>query len=501
METEVLQSIVATNRWGVLLPEIFLGCCAVLILFVDLMLPSMRRYLAGLSSVILLLAALLVGWDMRSGAFNGEYFAGLLMQDSTADWMRLFFLFCGLAVVHLSAVFLRRQPLVKVELYHLVLVVTAGFMVLVQSNHFILLFVALETVTIGFYILVAYRRTSRASLEAGLKYLIMGALSSGILLFGIALLYAAASNPLLPGTAAQPLHFGELGSFIAAWDDLYANQGNYLVLFGAALVMVGIAFKIGLVPFQMWIPDVYQGAPTPVTALLAVASKAAGFYVMYLLLTGPFAALDFLLVPMLTVSALLTMVFGNIAALGQRNVKRVMGLSGVAHAGILMLGLLASLQVEWAFAAVLFYLVTYAIASFGVFEVMAHVADPEDDNQELDHYDDLLKKDVLLGGTLLVSLGSLAGIPPLAGFIAKLLIFLAAFQAQLYLLLGVALAGVVVSIYYYFSWMRAAVMHNPFLEDEQKRELLVPAFGAKVMMGLLVAATLVLGLYQGMFTF
>ncbi len=364
-----------------------------------------------------------------------------------------------------------------------------------------MLFVALETLTIGFYVLVAYKRDSRPSLEAGLKYLIMAAFSSGMLLFGIALLYGAASNPTLPGSTASPLNFVQLANFIGSSNEYFNNSQNLFVLFGAALVLSGICFKIGVVPFQIWVPDVYQGAPTPVTAFLAVSSKAAGFYLLYLLLHGPFADLQHLTVPTLTVVTILTLLFGNLAALGQRNVKRVMGMSGVAHAGILLMGLVASLTVEWAVMAVLFYLVTYAAASFGVFEVMAQVNDGQDADQDLDHFDDLLKKQPYLGGVLLVSLGSLAGIPPLAGFIAKLMIFIAAFQAGLYTLLAVALVGVVISIYYYFGWMRASVMRNPFLDDDERRAIASPALGARIAMGLLVSATIVLGLYQGFFTF
>lgn len=207
------------------------------------------------------------------------------------------------------------------------------------------------------------------------------------------------------------------------------------MLVGAGLILCGVAFKIGAVPFQIWVPDVYQGAPTPVTAFLGVASKGAGFFVLVALLHGPFAALSHLTVPLLTLVTLLTLVFGNIAALTQRNVKRIMGLSGVAHAGIILLGVLASTQVEWAMAAVFFYLVVYALASFAVFEVMAHVAPEEDSEQDLEVYANLMRKSPLLGGTLAVGLGSLAGIPPLAGFMAKLLIFVAAFQAGLYGLL------------------------------------------------------------------
>lgn len=506
MDPDLLHSLSVTNRWEALLPEILLGVGAILLLFLDLLMPRSRPRLPAVSIALQLIAGLVLISSMEVGNGGGTtvLFGGLLAQNATGDWMRLFLLASSIGVTHLGGLFLAGRNLVKVEFHHLVLVVTASFMVLVQSHHFLLLFVALETLTIGFYILVAYRRTSRLSLEAGLKYLIMGAFSSGMLLFGITLLYGAASNPGLPATAVNPLNFEQLGTFISASGEFYNNRTNFLVLFGAVLVLTGIAFKIGVVPFQIWIPDVYQGAPTPVTAFLAVSSKAAGFFLLYLLLQGPFAPLEFLVVPLLTVVAILTLVFGNIAALGQRNVKRVMGMSGVAHAGILLMGLLASLKVDWAFAAVLFYLVTYALASFGVFEVMAHLAGEEDSDQDLDHYDDLLKKEPFLGGTLLVGLGSLAGIPPLAGFIAKLLLFYAAFQAGMYAVLGVALLGVVISIYYYFSWMRAAVTHNPFLEDEETPPLptpRVPALGARLLMGLLTAGSIILGLYQGFFSF
>jgi NADH-quinone oxidoreductase subunit N len=504
METETLQLIAASNRWSALLPEIILGCFAVLVLFIDLLFPKARPQLSRMSIAVQLIAGALLVSGMCATCGSGDVnvlFGGLLAQSANGDWLRLFLLLSSIYITHIGSVFLKKQALAHVEFHHLVLVVTATFMVLVQSHHFLLLFVALETLTIGFYILVAYKRDSRHSLEAGLKYLIMGAFSSGMLLFGTALLYGAASNPALPGASASPLNFDNLGTFIAASGELANNSQNMLVIFGAILVLVGICFKIGVVPFQIWIPDVYQGAPTPVTAFLAVSSKAAGFYLLYLLLHGPFAALEYLTVPLLTISAILTLVFGNIAALGQRNVKRVMGMSGVAHAGILLMGLLATLTVDWAFVAILFYLVTYALASFGVFEVMAHVAGKADADQDLDHFDDLLKKQPYLGGVLLVSLGSLAGIPPLAGFVAKLLIFIAAFQAGLYWVLGFALAGVVISIYYYFGWMRAAVTHNPYLADEKPRAIAAPGIGARVAMGFLAGAILLLGFYQGFFTF
>ena len=246
-------------------------------------------------------------------------------------------------------------------------------------------------------------------------------------------------------------------------------------------------------PFQIWVPDVYQGAPTPVTAYLAVASKAAGFIVLIQLLHGPFIGLKEFLVPVLSVIAAATILFGNVAALTQRNVKRLMGLSGIAHAGYLIVGVIASLYVPWAVYAVIFYLVTYLLASFAVFGVMSLAADANDANQELDHYENFARKRPFLSCVLVSGLGSLAGIPPLGGFIGKLFLFVAAFQAGLYGLLGISVLGVVISIYYYFDWIRECYFSAPTsaeVEDASGDETL----GDRILLGALVAATVVIGI-------
>ncbi len=488
-----------THSWVAILPEIILGVSALLLLVLEVGLPKLRKSIPAIAIALQGIVLAYVLWLIIGVSRAGpeSYFAGMILQTGTTDLMRAFFIGSGVVVSHLGMVYLKRHPLARVEFFHLVMVVVAAMMLLVQSSHFAMLFVALETVTIGFYILVAYGRTNSLSLEAGLKYLIAGALSSGIMLFGIVLLFGVGSNPLLPGSSIDPLQFGNLATFLAASGEAGPNAHNLMALIGAGLVLSGIAFKIGLVPFQIWIPDVYQGAPTPITAFLAVASKAAGVMLLILLLSGPFAALSHLTTPLLTVLTALTLLFGNLAALPQRNVKRLMGLSGVAHAGILLLGVIASSQVPWAATAVLFYLFVYALASFGVFEVMAHVGADNDADQEMEYYSELMQKQPGLGAGLAIGLGSLAGIPPLAGFIAKLLIFYAAFQAGLYVLLGLAIFGVILSIYYYFGWMRASVMKGLFL-DQECPEVRIPGSGAKVILYTVSALTVVLGLYQGM---
>ncbi|MCD8483888.1 MAG: NADH-quinone oxidoreductase subunit N [Verrucomicrobia bacterium] len=422
-----------------------------------------------------------------------------MRQTLLSDFARVFLLTASILVSHLALVFFRVRGGVKVEFVHIQLVVTAAFMILVQSHNFILLFVALETVAIGFYILVAFTRKNVASLEAGIKYLVMGAFSSALLLFGIVLLFGAASNPMLVGATGNPLDFSQLNAFLTAGDELFSNAQNPLVLTGVVLVLAGIAFKMGAFPFQFWIPDVYQGAPSPVTAFLAVSSKASGFFLFYILLTGPFMALQAFLYPILAVVAIATLLFGNTAALAQSNVKRVMGLSGVAHAGILLVGFLAALRgVDWVLPVLFFYMIVYAVASFTVFQVMGHMQSESDEQLEIEDFNNLLERNTFLGSSLVIGLGSLAGIPPLAGFVAKVLIFIAAVQAELYVILAVALLGVVLSIYYYFGWMRAAVFKRPIFDQETEISIHAPSLGTKLFLAVLLAATLVLGLYPAL---
>lgn len=501
MDLSHLQVITDTNKWAVLLPEIALGVGAVLLLVLELLMPKRKIAIFRLAIALqfLVLGLLVYITAQRPFGVVSLYFADTVQQSVVTDFARIFLLAASILVTHLALVFFRMRGGIKVEFVHIQLVVTAAFMVLVQSHNFILLFVALETVAIGFYILVAFTRSNAASLESGIKYLVMGAFSSGLLLFGIVLLFGAASNPMLAGASGNPLDFAQLQAFIATGDDLFSNATHPLVLTGAVLVLAGIAFKMGAFPFQFWIPDVYQGAPTPVTAFLAISSKASGFFLLFLLLSGPFAALVPFLYPMLAVVAIATILFGNTAALAQSNVKRVLGLSGVAHAGILLLGFLAALRgFEWVLPVLFFYMVVYALASFAVFQVLCHMQTESDEQLEIDDFNNLLQRNTYLGSSLVIGLGSLAGIPPLAGFVAKVLVFIAAVQAELYVVLAAALLGVVLSIYYYFGWMRAAVFNRPLFDQEKEVAIWTPSIGTKCFLAVLIAGTLILGIYPAL---
>lgn len=504
IETEILRELAAANRWELILPEICLGVLALALLVLDLFLPPARRRLVGHAALLGMGGVLVVtlffsrvGGDLTESVV----FGGLLQQTFTTEVMRVFFLVSGMLVTHLGLLHTAKRGQPATEFVHLVVVATAGLMLLVQAHHFVVLFMALETVTVSFYILVAYQRRRVASLEAGLKYLILGALSSALLLFGIMLLYAAGGSPGLPMSAADPMEFGALGAFITANHDLL------MVKAGALLVLAGVLFKVGTVPFQIWIPDVYQGAPTPVTAFLAVASKAGGVLVLLTLVMGPFSDLAPVLVPLLSAIAVVTILFGNLAALGQRKVKRLLGLSGIAHAGYLLIGVIAAMSVgREAALGVVFYLTVYLLASFAVLYVVTLVAPDNDADADLSDYEDLLKDRPFLGTVLAIGLGSLAGIPPLAGFIGKLVIFYYAFVAELYVLLAVAALGVVISIYYYFGWILIAVARTWRLGVADAGEPVVKVWpevtlGARLTMGGLAALSLLLGFHQGLLSF
>jgi NADH-quinone oxidoreductase subunit N len=299
----------------------------------------------------------------------------------------------------------------------------------------------------------------------------------------------------LSGHSAQPLDFSNLRIF------LELNPDNVLAVVGVILVLCGVAFKIGAFPFQIWIPDVYQGAPTPVAAFLAIASKAAGFGLLLRLVTYVFPPLYGFLIPGLISITALTILFGNLSALTQRNTKRLMGLSGIAHAGFLLLGVTAATSVKWASGAVVFYLFAYMLASIAVFAVMTHLSLENDTGLEINQFMGIGKKSPLLASVLTVGLGSLAGIPPLGGFVGKVLIFVAAFKAGLYSLLVVAILGVILSIYYYFGWIKMALFQfQKIAPDGQETDLLEVrpvSFFSRVAFVCLAFASIALGFYQG----
>ena len=358
------------------------------------------------------------------------------------------------------------------EFYCLPIFACAGLMWMASATDLVSIFVSLELVTISFYVMVAFMRRNVGSLEAGVKYLILGALSTGFLVYGIAWIYGAM------GTTDITLYSSILES--------EAYHLNYL-LFGIALILLALGFKVGAVPMQLWIADVYQGAPTPITAFLSVASKAAGFLVLMTILS-PFLAAD---ATGSTVSSILlimagaTLLYGNLAAISQNNFKRLLAYSSIAHAGFLLIGVATQ-----DYDSVSFYLGTYLLMTFSAFFVLALIRS-EEDSDELEAFDGLGKRNPLLAFALTIAMAALAGIPLTAGFWGKFLIFKSAIANDIsWWLLSIAFVSVAAGFYYYLKVVKAMYWNTA----SNNTSITVPVI-TKVVLILLTAAILILGIY------
>jgi len=336
-----------------------------------------------------------------------------------------------------------------------------------SANDLLSMFITLEFSTFGFYVLVAYLREDAASNEAGLKFFILGVFAAGLLTYGISLVYGETGKILFPDIAST------------AW-----TPG---LVIGFLLIFASLGFKIGAVPFHSWIPDTYHGAPTPITAFLSIAPKAATFAILLRLFFVSLAALKPAWVLLLVGVSILSMTYGNIVAIAQKNIKRLLAYSGIAQIGNVLIGLAAGTKMGE--DAILFYLLTYVFANVGAFAVVIAVSNLIR-SDEIDDYSGLNRRSPFLAFAMLVFLLSLAGVPPLAGFIGKLYIFLAAIKEELYTLIIVGLVNIVISMYYYLIIVKKMYINEPI---DRSPLTVSPSMQAVIYVGL--AGTLVLGIY------
>jgi len=424
--------------------EIAVIALGVVLLMADLFMPPERRRFLGYAAIAalgLLLLTSLSGYG--SCSLTGTAFHGAFVEDGLAVFFKRLFVVAAILVLFMSVEFSDRIATGISEYYSLIIFALSGMLFAASANDFVMLFVSIELITITFYVLTSFQRSRLVSLEAGVKYLILGALSSAFMVFGIALVW---------GTTGT-LNFGELAAVAAQF------AGNKIFLLGVLLVLVGLGFKIAAVPFQIWAPDVYQGAPTPTTAFLAVGSKAAGFVLLLRVLFTAIPAVTAHWVDLLIVISGVTILYGNLCALPQQNLKRLLGYSSIAHAGYLLLGV-AALSASGQ-AAVMYYLAGYLFTVLGAFTVICLVM-RHADAEEIPALAGLNQRSPLLAATMSLAMVSLAGIPPLAGFFGKFLLLKSVIaQAQAtgnhgyYCVAFTALAGVVISLYYYFGVVRA----------------------------------------------
>ncbi len=451
-------------------PEISLIVAGLIIIVLD---PVLRGSAKNNLYVFALLGlALGFALNLKRFGVSEMAFSGALSLDQFAAYFNLIFLIGAFLAVILSKDYLKNIGKYSNEFYALILFSTSGMMILSSAKEFMSLFLGFEIMSISVYILSAFNRKSVKSTEAGIKYLILGGFSSAILLYGIALLYGASGSVYLTEIVSK------------------FDPSNPLFLAGSALVLIGFIFKIGAFPLHQWVPDVYEGAPMPVTAFMSVGVKAAAFAILLRVIFEGFTEIQLTIMPVLWIVAVFTMLVGNIAAIAQKSIKRMLAYSSIAHAGYALVGVVAAYGgQEIAVSSVIYYLFAYMFMNLGAFAVLSYLSR---DGKECETFEDisgLWKKRPYIALSLGVFMFSLAGIPPTIGFFAKYRIFLSAVQAEFYWLAVIGILSSVISAYYYLRVLVYAYMR----EDTA----IFPSFklASSIVLFVLCLGTLILGVF------
>ena len=454
----------------IVLPEILLLLLAGIILVVSL--TSQRSgglllsWLTALGLTGILIITLLYG---RPGENEVLIFGGMLRHDWMAFSFKVLFLFAAAMTALLSADVEGVED--RGEYYALLVVATLGMSLMASSADMIMLFLAIETTSIPLYILAGFKKGDDKSTEAGLKYFLFGALTSAVMLYGFSLLYGFSGDTNIY-RLSEAMHAGA----VSPW----------MIGGMAALVLVGFSFKISAVPFHFWAPDVYEGAPTPITAFISTASKAAGFAVLLRFMLAVFPAIEAEWVTLVAIMATVTMTVGNLLALPQTNIKRLLAYSSIAHAGYAMIGLVA--LSSFGTASVIFYLIGYVVTNIAAFAVVILFARSAGSDEIVD-YAGLSRRSPGLALVLLVALLSLGGMPPLAGFVAKFYVFAAAVESGWIWLAFVGVVNAIIGLYYYMTVLKVVYLYRS--EDEDK-PIVIPRAYALVLV-ICVIAILAIG--------
>jgi NADH-quinone oxidoreductase subunit N len=490
------------NLW-LIGPELIICLIGVVIMLVDAFGRPTQRWVTGSISLAGLFAAaaasiwLWVSWNGPSQAFNG-----MIVLDGLRLGFTLVFIIVGALTILISMVWVQDERLPAGEFHSLLLFATSGMMLMASGGDLVIIFLGLEVLSIATYVMAGFRRTDVRSNESSLKYFILGSLSSAFLLYGIALIYGATSTAGgLPGTT----NVSEIARRI--------SEAQYppLLFAGAAMMLVGFGFKIASAPFHIWTPDVYEGAPTPVTAFMAAGPKAAGFasllrvflfgFPLVLATTNNNVAIDLhsTWLNVAAVLAALTMTVGNVVAIVQNNVKRMLAYSSIAHAGYALVGFVAAGAAQTAaernaaITAVIFYLLTYAVMNIGGFAVVQLIARSGDRRTEVEDYNGIGFQTPLLASALSLFLLSLLGMPLTAGFIGKVMVFRAALDQGFVILVVIGVLNTAVSAYYYLRLIIVMFFR------ERTTSWMAPRIPASIAVALVltVAGVLYLGLFPG----
>lgn len=425
-----------------LAPVLVLTVFAAGVLILDLFAGKNKTLLAFVSLVGLLMTAISafakVGLPVHS--FNDSY-----IVDHLSVFFILIFTVSSALAILLSIEYNNREGIKAGEFYSLILFCTVGMILLASSTDLIMIFLGIEIVSICLYVLAGIRRDDVKSNEAALKYFLLGAFATGFLLYGMALMYGSTGTTNLIKITAM-IKSGEVGS-------------QPLMLMSVVLLVIGFGFKVASVPFHMWAPDVYQGAPSPVTAFMAVGPKAAAFAAFYRVFAEALPDMASTWETLLYVIAVLTMFVGNLGAIMQTNIKRLLAYSSISHVGYILIAVMA--KGSLGSASLLFYMVTYALMIFGIFGIIIILGRKGDENLELEGYSGLGFKHPVLALSMTVFLLSLGGLPPFAGFVAKFYIFSAALKEGFLFLVIIAVLNSVISFYYYLKVIVYMYMKEP----------------------------------------
>ena len=448
------------------LPEIILTVMGTALMVLDPVLQKRSSYAFGHLSIAALLLG--IGGAVYGFTQQGPAFGGMLMVDGFATFFRVLVMSVGILAILPSYSFLARQEAETSEYHALLLFSIAGQCLMASANDLIIVFIGLEISSIASYVLAGYLRDDKRSNEAALKYFLLGSFATAFFLYGVALVYGTTGTVSLTGVR-----------------DSIVVQDQSLVFLGlsAALMFVGLAFKVSAAPFQIWAPDVYQGAPTPVSAFLSAGPKAAAFAVFLRIFLTAFGPIGRAWEPLVWLVAILSMTIGNFAALLQTNVKRMLAYSSIAHAGYVLVALTARSEVGT--AAAMFYLAGYAFMNIGAFAVVSHISDKGEKYQDIQDLAGLGRKQPLTAALFTIYLLSLIGVPLTAGFFGKFYIFKAALDSHLVWLTVLGLLNSAVGAFYYLRILVMMYMHEPGeavsnikpLTPSMRLALILPAAG------------------------
>lgn len=501
------QVLKADINFLLILPELIVSFAAVLVMLVDAFARPRQRWLTGglaLSGLVAAAIASVWMWLAWAGTgtpiTSGGTFNGMIVLDGLRLSFTLIFLLVSALTILISMVWVKGEDLPAGEFHSLLLFATVGMMLMASGGDLVIIFLGLEILSIATYVMAGFRRTDLRSNESSLKYFILGSFSSAFLLYGIALIYGATATE---GGQAGTTNIAEIATRLN--DSIYPP----LLFAGAAMLLVGFGFKVATAPFHIWTPDVYEGAPTPVTAFMAAGPKAAGFasFLRVFVFGFPFVATAASTAGLahaawlnaLLVMAILTMTLGNVVAIVQNNVKRMLAFSSIAHAGYALVGFIGAgatsdaEQRSAAMAAVAFYMLTYAVMNLGAFAVVTVISRSNDRRTEVEDYNGIGFRAPTLAFALSLFLLSLLGMPLTAGFMGKIMVFRAALNEGYYGLVVIAVLNTAISAYYYLRLIIVMFFR------ERTTQWIAPHVPASLATALVITilGVLYLGLFPG----